>query len=68
MRKHLEQLKKAKAEAETTLEIRVKTYGERSESWRETYKAKLYQYRTESLELFIDNLEDAIDTLETYLD
>tara|TARA_R110000803_G_scaffold192272_1_gene255072 strand:- start:423 stop:629 length:207 start_codon:yes stop_codon:yes gene_type:complete len=68
MRKHLEQLNKAKAEAEATYAKRIKTYDERTDNWKETYKAQLYKDRTESLELFIDNLEDSIDSLETYLD
>ena len=68
MRKHLEQLNKAKAEAEATYAKRIKTYDERTDNWRETYKAQLYKDRTEALDVLYTNLEDTIDSLETYLD
>tara|TARA_R110002096_G_scaffold306489_1_gene501146 strand:- start:1199 stop:1405 length:207 start_codon:yes stop_codon:yes gene_type:complete len=68
MRKQLQQLEEAKTEAEETLAKRKATYDERTDNWKETYKAKRYQYRTEDLERFIDSLLDAIDSLNSYLD
>jgi hypothetical protein len=47
-------------------EKREESFSDKSEKWQESEKGEAFEFRTQELEGIIDDLENAIDALETW--
>ena len=68
MRLSVNQLKKIKTKIDDRLEERLLTYEHRSEGWKQNINGIRYNEENEELIKAIDNLKDAVTSINNFLD
>lgn len=68
MKRELKYLENLRDKLEDKIEEREWTFDERSENWQYSDKGETYLEKTEELNDIKDNIELAIESIETYLE